>query len=468
MIRLLSKFNLFLLAFSTIFLFSCGDDDSDGGGPTPGEALIRIVEVDPDAGTYTFENFGDASADISGYRLCSKFNYSGGLSTLTLVSGSLDLAAGAQVTISGFGTDESADLGLYLASGGFDDPDAMVDFVQWGSAGNGRESVAMTKGIWTAGDFIDGIAPYEYTGTGSQNGITAWIATGTPPPATPDVRIVKVIPGTDTYEFMNFGSSMVDISDYILCSKFDYSDELSTLTVEDGNLALMPGLTVTVSGFAIDDINADFGLYLPGTTDFAVADQMVDFMQYGSAANGRESVAVEAGLWSAGDFIPFSDYYEYTGNGTQNGLTFWDDKSFAGPNIRLVMVDPATDTYVIKNFGDQSLDISSYRLCSEFTYQQTLTTLTVNSGSLDLEPDAEVSLSGFAIDDVAADFGLYVDGSFGSSDSMVDFIQWGSGGNGRESVADTKGIWTAGDFLNGAGPFEYTGDGTQNGLSFWQ
>ena len=43
----------------------------------------------------------------------------------------------------------------------------------------------------------------------------------------------------------------------------------------------------------------------------------------------------------------------------------------------------------------------------------------------------------------------------------------GGGGLGRESVAVTKGIWGMGDFLDGPAPYDYIGDGTQNGVKFW-
>ena len=77
-----------------------------------------------------------------------------------------------------------ADLGLYLASGSFGATSAMVDFTQWGSGGHGRESVAVSKGIWTAGDFVDGNEPYTYNGDGTQNGVSFWEGV-TPPNSIP-------------------------------------------------------------------------------------------------------------------------------------------------------------------------------------------------------------------------------------------------------------------------------------------
>jgi len=137
--------------------------------------------------------------------------------------------------------------------------------------------------------------------------------------------------------------------------------------------------------------------------------------------------------------------------------------------IRITGVDPVNDQITISNFGSETIDISAYRLCSEFNYTPDLSSLTTVDGDLALESASAVTMTGFALTDEAADIGLYLpEGGFGSADAMVDFFQWGSDGNGRESVAVEKGIWTAGEFAEGSGPFAYTGDGLENGLSVWE
>lgn len=141
--------------------------------------------------------------------------------------------------------------------------------------------------------------------------------------------------------------------------------------------------------------------------------------------------------------------------------------------VRIVEVDPATETVKIHNFGATSVDISAYRFCSQILYRTLNTQTTVQSGSLNLAPNAEVvvTVNDAYLDDTAADLGLYLPtGSFGSPANMVDFMQWGgsfSFPNGREDVAVAKGIWTAGTFVNVAPPYEYIGDGGQNGFQFW-
>ncbi|WP_299334419.1 T9SS type A sorting domain-containing protein [uncultured Psychroserpens sp.] len=144
----------------------------------------------------------------------------------------------------------------------------------------------------------------------------------------------------------------------------------------------------------------------------------------------------------------------------------------ANAQLRIVEVDPAQETATIKNFGSTTIDISSYRLCALFKYGS-LGSMTVQEGSLNLAADAEVVVTvalsgGSVLNDSASDLGLYLPtGSFGLAANMIDFVQWGSSPNGRESVAVTKGIWTAGTFVNVSAPYEFTGGVSDSGVAFW-
>lgn len=139
--------------------------------------------------------------------------------------------------------------------------------------------------------------------------------------------------------------------------------------------------------------------------------------------------------------------------------------------IRLVEVNPTTDTVKVHNYGGSTVDISSYWFCSLFSYIQLNNGGLTVTGSLNLAAGADVTISGFGLNDSDADLGLYINNSFSSFSSMLDFIQWGDAGNGRESVAANSmlDIWDAGTFLSGDGPYTYTGDGsgTDVKLAFW-
>ena len=135
-------------------------------------------------------------------------------------------------------------------------------------------------------------------------------------------------------------------------------------------------------------------------------------------------------------------------------------------NIRLLQVNPTTDEITLKNFGSSAQNVGSWWVCSLFVYGQ-ISNLNITNGAMMMMPNDEITFTGFSLNDTSSDLGLYNSSAFASSTAMQDFVQWGAGGQGRESVAVEKGIWSAGDFLSSTGPFAYEGDGTQNGVGFW-
>ncbi len=131
---------------------------------------------------------------------------------------------------------------------------------------------------------------------------------------------------------------------------------------------------------------------------------------------------------------------------------------------------PDIDRVEIKNTGPSAVDVSSYRLCTWPDYKA-LSSLTIESGALMLEPGAFLVVSGHFTDvDNLADneLGLYIDSSFGSSASILDYVEWGSHGHMRSSVAEEAGIWLDGSFLNApdAG-MSVSWDGVSDSISSW-
>ncbi|MCB0400155.1 MAG: T9SS type A sorting domain-containing protein [Winogradskyella sp.] len=132
--------------------------------------------------------------------------------------------------------------------------------------------------------------------------------------------------------------------------------------------------------------------------------------------------------------------------------------------VRILRLDPATNSVTLKNFGGSNEPISGLWLCNFPAYGQVSSMTAVTS----LDPGEEVSF-GSSVNFAPADgeFGLYTSASFASSAAMIDYMQWGSAGHQRESVAVAAGVWDVGTFINVAPPFEYTGDGSENGVAFW-
>ena len=121
------------------------------------------------------------------------------------------------------------------------------------------------------------------------------------------------------------------------------------------------------------------------------------------------------------------------------------------------------DEVEITNTGDASLDISDYWLCDFPAYTQ-LGNLTIVCGDdLVLEPGEIVTVNaGFDLSSADGEMGLYTSNSFGSSAAMIDYVEWGSTGHTRSSVAVAAGIWTTGDFVaafSADNSLEYDGEG---------
>lgn len=269
------------------------------------------------------------------------------------------------------------------------------------------------------------------------------------------VRIAKLDPATNSVTLKNYGSTNVPISGYWFCNFPAYGQVSSMTSVT----SLDPGEEVNIASsinFAVAD--GEFGLY--NTNSFGSSTAMEDYMQWGSAGHQRESVAVAKGIWTAGTFINLAAPFAYSGTGTENGADQW----ITFRSVRISKLDPSTNSVALKNFGSSTVNISGYWFCNFPAYGQ----VSSMTSTVMLNPGEEINIASsvnFAVAD--GEFGLYNTNSFGSSSALEDYIQWGNAGHQRESVAVAKGIWDAGTFINVAPPFEYTGNGSQDGVAFW-
>ncbi|MTB52537.1 T9SS type A sorting domain-containing protein [Lewinella sp. W8] len=112
-----------------------------------------------------------------------------------------------------------------------------------------------------------------------------------------------------------------------------------------------------------------------------------------------------------------------------------------GPVLSEVTVNGEIEIY---NGGGSTVNLTTYWLCNFPSYQM-LGDLTLECGSLMLAPNETVVVSGFnALNVTDGELGLYRTGSFGSSDAIVSYLEWGSSAHRRSSVAVGAGIWTDG------------------------
>ncbi len=107
------------------------------------------------------------------------------------------------------------------------------------------------------------------------------------------------------------------------------------------------------------------------------------------------------------------------------------------------------DLVEISNTSTSTVDISTYWLCNFPAYDQ-LQNLTINcGGDLILAPGELVVVeTSFDIDEADGEMGLYTSNSFGSASDIIDYVEWGSSGHTRSSVAVAAGIWSSGDFVS--------------------
>ncbi len=164
------------------------------GAPVP-FIVINEVLYDPlgtDAGNQLIElkNTGTASGDIGGWWLCYRFEYYDIPASVSIEPGAFlvihlgvngdNTATDVYIQFASALNTNSSDLNLYL-DGNFTSPSSMIDFVQWGGGGNGRESVAVTAGMWMEGDFVPDIQEghsIAYDGTGNTS--ADWCDDSTP------------------------------------------------------------------------------------------------------------------------------------------------------------------------------------------------------------------------------------------------------------------------------------------------
>ena len=154
----------------------------------------------------------------------------------------------------------------------------------------------------------------------------------------------------------------------------------------------------------------------------------------------------------------------------------------ANPVLNEILYDPTggntgNQKIEIKNIGNATADIGGWWFCNRFAYTQLPDGVTIPSGGIIVihvgssgtNTSTDIFLSSMSSLNVnASDVSLYINNTFTSSSSIHDFVQWGSGGNGRESVAVSAGIWTAGDFVPDVAEghsIEYDGEG--NSSSDW-
>lgn len=107
---------------------------------------------------------------------------------------------------------------------------------------------------------------------------------------------------------------------------------------------------------------------------------------------------------------------------------------------------PETGQVELINIGDDVEDATNLILCS-FPVYNDVGDLTLESGSLVLGPGEILVVSGHSMSQADDELGIYTSSDFTSSQAMIDYVEWGSHGHQRSTVAEGAGIWADLDFV---------------------
>ena len=126
--------------------------------------------------------------------------------------------------------------------------------------------------------------------------------------------------------------------------------------------------------------------------------------------------------------------------------------------VTFVTMSPAGQDLVITNIGDATGSLAGLVLCQFPTYADLPDVelapgefVGVNlGGTVFLPPPGAKDTFRVNIGTIKpadGEVALYVGRDFGNSDTIVDYVEWGSSGHTRSSVAVGAGIWSTGDFV---------------------
>ncbi|NND74328.1 MAG: hypothetical protein HKN44_04925 [Ilumatobacter sp.] len=117
------------------------EPESESAESPDTEFPVSITQIDFDAGTFTISNHGDDVVQLGDIWACN-FPDCQNLLPGTVAGGQSEMLNNPIEVRA-----EDGELALYR-SDQFSDPDAMLSYVEWGSSGHSRSSVAVAAGLW--------------------------------------------------------------------------------------------------------------------------------------------------------------------------------------------------------------------------------------------------------------------------------------------------------------------------------
>ena len=281
------------------------------------------------------------------------------------------------------------------------------------------------------------------------------------------IVINEILPD-GTVEIKNLGSETVDVSGIILCN-FPAYQTIGNSTLDCGTNLLGAGEILAVNNFVVAASQGEMGLYT--ATPYSDPNNIIDYVEWGNTGHQRSAVAVEAGIWSTGDFviaIPAGCSLAFDGEG--NAATDWivgsapticEENVSSGSAIIVVNEISADGKIEITNIGDAAMDVTNVILCN-FPDYQTIGNSTLECGDLMLEPGEILVVTDFVALAEQGEMGLYSATPYSDPNNVMDYMEWGNTGHQRSGVAVQAGQWVEGDFapaIAAGTSLEYDGEG---------
>ena len=192
------------------------------------------------------------------------------------------------------------------------------------------------------------------------------IAFGWPSSAKAQVRINEISHGRVVYqgslnwvELYNAGSETVNVSSMYLCD-FPIYPLISDLTILSGSYTILPGEYLVLSWNTLDGNDAEVGFY--SGTNFSDPSDLLDYMQYGTAGHQREGVAVSAGEWTAGEFVPLAptgETIQFFDNGPE-GAGNWESGMPTPGAQNMISGPPRTAPLIMSTAPTNAIEGEAY------------------------------------------------------------------------------------------------------------
>jgi hypothetical protein len=273
----------------------------------------RITFSDPGMHIFIVTNLGDVTVNVAGHYVTNNTSFNC-IAGLLILEGSMTLLPGASIKVYWEdleGTD--GEIGYYFANI-FSAGEVMLDYMEWGSTGHLRSSLAVEFGYWNTGDFITDDQPCTFVGSASDVGSSFWEA------AMEKIRITNIDNEHGLIELTNLGYLDQAIGGWFFCNLNEIIQINDTYCIS-GDFYLAPNESSLFHWPEAD--GADGELRLCNSSDVDIGASLEDYVEWGFTGHSGSLLAVSEGLWITGDFIDYQGPFTFKGGGNDVGSDFW-------------------------------------------------------------------------------------------------------------------------------------------------